>query len=397
MHVTIVFEVVKFFTFNSTRDRDRDEDEAKRIMKENGQRKDGGRYDVAVVGGGPIGIEVTIALQEAGLDTILFEAKQIGHAISKWPAHTHFYSTPEHVALAGVPVHNVDQQPITGEQYLAYLRTLVEYFDLNVHNYEPVETVARDGTGFLLQTRTMSGRVAQYGCERLVLSTGGMARPRLLGIPGEDLPHVSHTFPGPHPYFRRRLLVVGGKNSALESALRSWRAGAEVTISYRRPDFDYDVVKPHLADDISTRIEKDEIRFLPSTAPVAITREHVVLAATGEDFAPGDDTFRHETDFVLLATGFVADMAMFRELGVTLHGPREVPEHDPATMETDAPGVYVAGTAVGGTQIAFKHFISTSHDHVGKIVRALTGRPPARLGTVQARNNAVSWEEVKAN
>lgn len=371
-------------------------------MEENGQREDGGRYDAAVVGGGPIGIEVAIALQEAGLDTILFEAKQIGNAISRWPPHTHFYSTPEHVALAGVPVHNVNQQPITGEQYLAYLRTLVEYFDLNVHAYEPVEAVARgavagNGAGFRLHTETLHGRKRTYQCERLVLSTGGMARPRLLGIPGEDLPHVSHRFPGPHPYFRQRLLVVGGKNSALESALRCWRAGAEVTISYRRPDFDFDVVKPHLADDISTRIEKGEIAFLPSTAPVAITQEQVALAETGADFAPTGDTFHHETDFVLLATGFVADMALFRELGVTLHGAREVPEHDPATMETDVPGVYVAGTAVGGTQIAFKHFISTSHDHVGRIVRALTGRPPQRLGTVDARNNAVSWEEVKAN
>ena len=365
--------------------------------KENGQRERAGRYDVAIVGGGPIGIELAIALQEAGVETILFEAKQIGNAISRWPPHTHFYSTPEHVALAGVPVHNVNQQPITGEQYLAYLRTLVEYFNLNVHNYEPVVAVAPEDAGFRLQTRTLSGRQQLYHCRRLVLSTGGMAQPRLLDIPGEDLPHVSHYFPGPHTYFRRRLLVVGGKNSALESALRSWRAGAEVTISYRRPDFDYDVVKPHLADDISTRIEKGEIRFLPSTAPVAITREHVVLARTGDDFAPAGDTFRHEADFVLLATGFVADMEIFKQLGVTLRGEREVPEHDPATMETDVPGVYVAGTAAGGTQIAFKHFISTSHDHVGKIVRALTGRPPGRLGTVDARNNAVSWEEVKAN
>lgn len=365
--------------------------------KENGQREAGGRYDVAIVGGGPIGIELTIALQEAGVETILFEAKQIGNAISRWPPHTHFYSTPEHVALAGVPVHNVNQQPITGEQYLAYLRTLVEYFDLNLHNYEPVQVVARDGEGFRLHTETLNGRKRHYQCDRLVLATGGMARPRLLGIPGEDLPHVSHYFPGPHPYFRRRLLVVGGKNSALESALRSWRAGAEVTISYRRPDFDYDVVKPHLADDISTRIEKGEIRFLPSTVPVAITQEHVVLAETGNDFDPTGDTFHHETDFLLLATGFVADMGMFRELGVTLRGEREVPAYDPATMETNVPRVYVAGTAAGGTQVSFKHFISTSHDHVGKIVRALTGRPPERLGTVGARNNAVSWEEVKAN
>jgi thioredoxin reductase (NADPH) len=352
--------------------------------------------EVTIIGGGPIGIEIAITLQRAGVDAILFEGRQIGHAISKWPHHTHFYSTPEHVALAGMPVHNLDQQPVTGEHYLAYLRMLVEYFDLNLHNYEPVLSVTRRRDGFTLHTRTRRGE-RSYHCSHVIVATGGMAAPRLLGIPGEDLPHVSHYFPGPHPYFRTRLLVVGGKNSALESALRCWRAGAEVTISYRRPAFDFDVVKPHLADDVSTRIEKGEIEFLPSTVPVEITPEHVVLAATTDDFTPNGDTFTHEIDFVLLATGFVADMTLLEQAGVELRGAERAPLYNPRTLETNVPGLYVAGTAVAGTQVRFKHFISTSHDHVGKIVKALTGRVPDKLGTVPARNNAVSWEEVKAN
>lgn len=351
---------------------------------------------VAVIGGGPIGIEMAIALHRAGLDYILFEANQIGHTISKWPPHTHFYSTPEHVALAGIPVHNLDQQPITGEQYLAYLRTLVEQFDLNLHNYEAVDDIQRQDDGFLLLTRTQRG-ASTYHCRNVILATGGMAGPRLLGIPGEDLPHVTHYFPGPHPYFRRRLLVVGGKNSALEAALRCWRGGSQVTISYRRPQFDYDVVKPHLADDISTRLEKGEIDFLPCTLPVEITPAHVVLAHTDEELQPTDQTFRHETDSVLLATGFEADMALFRKAGVELRGPERAPSYNSRTMETNVPGLYVAGTAAGGTQVKFEYFISTSHDHVARIMKALTGRLPDRLGTVDARNNAVSWEEVKAN
>lgn len=353
-------------------------------------------FDVAVVGAGPIGIELAIALQRAGVDYVLIEANQIGHAISRWPPHTYFYSTPEHVALAGVPVHNLDQRSISGDQYLAYLRMLVEMFDLNLNVYEPVLNVQRDGDDFVLHTRPLSGE-RTYRCRHLVLTTGAMARPRLLGIPGEDLPHVRHYFPGPHYYFHTRLLVAGGRNSALESALRSWRAGARVTISYRRPAFDYDIVKPHLADDISTRLEKGEIAFLPSTIPVEITPHHVVLAKTGDGVTANGRTFKHETDFVLLATGFVADTALFEKAGVRLEGVERAPVYDPRTMETNVPGLYVAGTAAGGTQQKFTLFISTCHNHVGKIVKALTGRPPDKLGTVDARNNAVSWEEVKAN
>jgi len=352
--------------------------------------------DIAIIGAGPIGIEMAIALQEAGVDYILFEARQIGHTISTWPPHTHFYSTPEHVALAGVPVHSLDQQPITGERYLAYLRTLVEYFDLNLQHYEPVQEIASLKPGFRLQTRTQRG-AHTYSCNKVILATGGMAAPRMLGIPGEDLPHVSHYFPGPHPFFRRRILVVGGKNSALESALRCWRGGAEVTISYRRPQFDFDVVKPHLADDISTRIEKGEIDYLPATVPLEITTGDVLMARTDSHYRPTAQTFRHETDAVLLTTGFVANMELFNQLGVELRGPERAPLFNSRTMETNVPGLYVAGTVAGGSQVKFQHFISTSHDHVARIVKTLTGRLPVRLGSVDARNNAVSWEEVKSN
>lgn len=371
-------------------------------MEENGSRHNSQKsyparnVEVAVVGGGPIGIETAIALQRAGVDTILFEARQIGEAIRRWPPATHFFSSTEHVALAGVPVHNVDQLPLTGEQYLAYLRMLVEYFGIRLHNYEPVVSLKRDGNGFWLRTRPLQGE-REYRARRVVLTTGGMAHPRLLGIPGEDLPHISHTFPGPHAYFRTRLLVVGGRNSALESALRSWRAGAAVTLSYRRPAFDYERAKPHLADDMKTRLEKGEIQFLPGTAPVRITRDYVELAYTDAQFRPTGETFRHATDFVLLNTGFVADMALFREAGVTLEGEQEAPCFNPETMETDVPGLYVAGTAAGGTQVKYEFFISTAHDHVARIVHHLTSADPGPLGTVDARNNAVTWAEVKGN
>ncbi len=369
------------------------------IPRPSGNGKDApihARTTVAVIGGGPIGSETAIARQEVGVVSILFEARQIGDAFMKWPPHTHFYSTPEHVALAGLPVHTLDQRPISGEEYLAYLRTLVEFFDLDLHNYEPVRSIERVADGFVLETEKR-GALRRYQARYVVLCTGGMARPRRLHIPGEDLPHVSHYFPGPHVYFRTRLLVVGGRNSALESALRSWRAGAQVSISYRRADFPWDIVKPHLADDIRTRLQKGEIGFYPATLPVEITPTHVVLAHTEDGVTPQEPLIRHEADFVLLATGFEADMSLCERAGVALEGPERAPVHDPETMETNVPGLYVAGTVVGGTQMRFRYFISTSHDHVVKVVRAISGRTPRRVGTVPGRNNAVTWREVRAN
>ncbi len=353
--------------------------------------------DVAIIGAGPIGLETAIALKRAGIEARLFEAKQVGSEFMKWPPQTRFFSSPEHLSLAGIPLHSVNQLSPTGEEYLAYLRQLVETFDLDVHVYEPVTAIDRDGEGFILTTRVRTGE-NRVRARRVILATGGLSAPRRLEIPGEDLPHVTHYFPGPHPYFRTRLLIVGGKNSAIEAALRCWRAGVQVTLSYRRPELRFERVKPHLAGDIRDRLEKGEIDFLPATLPVEITPTHVRLAATRDGQRPNGEIISRPFDFVLLATGFVADMSLFRQAGVRLHGAAEIPEFSPETMETNVPGLFVAGTAAGGTQMdRFTHFISTTHDHVIKIVRAITGRTPDQIGDIPARNNAVTYDEVKAN
>ncbi len=354
--------------------------------------------DVIVIGGGPIGIEMTIALKRLGVATILIEAKQIGDAFMQWPPNTQFFSTPEHVALAGVPVHNLTQQAITGEQYLAYLRTLVEMFDLDLRNYEPVSAVTRtDHNDFLVTTQPHTGQ-RTYRARHVILATGGMAGPRRLNIPGENLPHVSTSLGDPHRFFKTRVLIVGGRNSAVEAALRCWRVGAsEVMMSYRRSEFMMERIKPHLSVDLGDRLEKGEISFYPATVPVEITPSHVVLASTEDGNSPNGRVQTVAADFVLLAVGFLADMRLFEMAGIALEGPGQVPHFNPATMETNVPGLFVAGTAAGGTQERFKLFISTSHDHVAKIARAITGKLPDKLGTIPGRNNAVSWEEVQAN
>ncbi|MCA9973131.1 MAG: NAD(P)-binding domain-containing protein [Anaerolineales bacterium] len=354
-------------------------------------------YDTLIIGAGPIGVELAIALRRLGHRYLLLESGQVGDFIAGWPPDTRFFSSPEHVALAGVPMQTLDQLAPTGEQYLVYLRMLVEMFDLNLHVYEPVLDIAKSGSTFHVRTQVRTGEQV-YAARHVVLCTGGLAGPRLLGIPGESLPHVRHTFPGPHAYFRTRVLIVGGKNSAMEAALRCWRVGAaEVALSYRRPALNFERIKPHLSVDMGDRLQKGEIRFFPATIPVEITPTHVLLACTEDGVTPIGPTTAHETDFVLLMTGFRADMRLFRQAGVTLQGTAEIPTYNPHTMETDVPGLYVAGTAAGGTQERFKFFISTTHDHVARVVRAITGQPPGPLGSVPARNNAVTYEEVKAN
>ena len=344
--------------------------------------------DVAIVGAGPIGLELAAALKRAGVDYIHFEARQIGQTIFNWPSNTQFFSSPERVAIAGFPFQNVDQQKATGEAYLAYLRAIVNQLDLAVNTYETVVEVRPCQEGFELQTTTQTGEHA-YRCGRVVLASGGMARPRKIGIPGEDLPHVSHDFKDPHPYFRKRLLVVGGKNSALEAALRCWRCGADVTISYRRPEFDGRTVKPHLLSEISLLVREGRIAFLPATLPIEITPQHVVLAPAQDGKPTSHPPIIRAADFVLLGTGFVADMRLFESAGVTLQGEQRAPVFSPETMETNVPGLYVAGVAAAGTQQQFRLFIENCHQHVEKIAAALTGQPHRPTTTIKDREYEV--------
>lgn len=347
--------------------------------------------EVALIGAGPIGIEMAIALKRAGVPYVHLEAKQIGYTISWWPRNTHFFSTTERIELAGVPIQSLSQQRTTGEEYLAYLRALVEQFDLQINTYEPVIDIQRNADGFSLRTHPLAGE-RTYQVRRVILAVGDMDVPNLLNIPGEDLPTVSHYFRDPHEYFRKRLLIVGGRNSAVEAALRCWRAGAHVSISYRKAEFNEVYVKNPLLPDLKTQIDYGNIAFLPETRPVIIMPDHVTLErlSTGEQFD-------YPTDFVLINTGFAADPRLFETAGVRLVGDQRAPEFNPDTMETNVPGIYVAGTAAAGTQSQYRLFIENAHVHVGRIVQAITGHWPDRLGTIAERQYEVPAENLLAD
>jgi len=346
------------------------------------------RTQVVLVGAGPIGIELAVAFKHAGVDYLHLEAGQIGQTVSWYPKQSRFFSSPERISIAGVPLITADQTKATREEYLAYLRGVVQTYGLQIKSYQRVVAMeAGDGegargssSGFLVHTRK-GGNVSELiDCQKIVLAIGDMHKPRQLHVPGEDLGHVSHYFEEPHPYFNQDLLIIGGRNSAVEAALRCHRAGARVTISYRRAEFDEQSIKYWLLPEIKALINAGEIRFLPQTTPTRILSEKVVLnpvdghepPAVLENQAP----IEIDTDFVLLLTGYLQDQTLFDQLNLERRGENQAPVLNPNTQEASVPGVYVAGTATAGTQNKFSVFIENAHPHVERIVKAITGSPP---------------------
>ena len=334
------------------------------------------RFHVAVIGAGPIGIELAVALKQAGIDYVHLDAGQIGSTIAWYPIEMYFHSNAERLALAGVAIQVPDQQKITREEYLAYLRALVMQFGLQVRSYERVTQAMRlRGGGFELVTSAVDGE-HRYRVDHVILAIGAFHAPRLLDIPGEELPHVSHYFHDPHTYFAKRLLIVGGRNSSVEAAVRCQRAGADVTLSYRRDDFDPKVVKFWLLPEVRALIRDGRISYLPRTTPLEIGNGTALLAPTDERGALIPDAQPQEiaADFVLLLTGYRQDSTLFDQLGVELRGDDRQPVHDPETMETNVRGVFVAGTAVAGTPPRkVTVIVETCHVHVPRIVAAIQG------------------------
>lgn len=329
--------------------------------------------DVAIVGAGPCGLAAGIAAKRAGLRAVLFERSCVVSGIAGYPVYMTFFSTAERLSIGDVPFVVATDKP-TRRDALAYYRTLVRHFGLTVRQYEPVERVIRHPGGgeggFRLTSRTVDGSAHLTDARALVVATGYFGRPNRLGVPGEQLPHVTHQFREGHLDFDRDIVVVGGGNSAVEATLELHRAGARVTLVHFGPTFDRNI-KPWVLPDITNRIAEGAIGARWNARVTAIEPDSVVLH-TPEGEA------RVAADRVYLMIGYMPETELLESLGVPLDAATGIPAHDPATMETTVPGVFIAGVLASGYD-ANKTFIENGRGHGDLIVKRLLAgtREPA--------------------
>ena len=288
------------------------------------------------------------------------------NSIYHFPTEMTFFSTPEKLAIGGLPFTCPERKP-SRRQAVAYYRAVAEHYGLPVRTGRTVTAVRRKGTGFTLAVERRGAEQSTF-CEALVVATGFFDTPRRLGIPGEELPKCSHYFHDGHPYYGRRVAVVGGGNSAAETALELLRAGADVTLVHRAREL-RPAVKYWVRPELENRIADGSV-----AARFATTVERVEPAAIVLRGPAGRE--RLPNDAVLFQVGYLPTVTLLRQLGVASDARSAVPEHDPATFETAVRGLFVCGGMLAGNA-AGSMFIEHFRRHGVRIVDTIRGRLPA--------------------
>jgi thioredoxin reductase (NADPH) len=358
--------------------------------------------DVLIIGAGPSGLSAAIAAKKRDLDYQVIEQGVLVNSIFHFPPQMVFFTTPELLEIGGLPFVSPYDKPTRGEALL-YYRKVVDAYDLQIVFEEKALSIDREREGdetlFVVETRSARGVRRIRQARTVVLAIGYYDHPVQLGIPGESLPHVFHYAHEPHPYYRQRVVIVGGGNSAAESALELFRAGAHVTLVHRRSELKR-TIKYWVRPDIENRIKEGSIAARFGSCVKEIRPTSVVIgpgvdvstdtdagipapadsfAAVASDPRHGADLSRlqqHEeeipADAVFLLTGYRADGELIERAGVELTD-RDAPVHDPETFETNVPGLFVAGGAIAGVDTG-TIFIENGRFHGEKIIETIARR-----------------------
>ncbi|MBT8185032.1 MAG: YpdA family putative bacillithiol disulfide reductase [Eudoraea sp.] len=311
--------------------------------------------DALIIGGGPIGIACGLQAKKNGLDYLIIEKGPIVNSLFNYPINMQFFSSSERLEIDDIPFISKEAKPKRNEA-LEYYRRIVTSNKLNIHLFEEVLEVNKSDAQFSVQT--IKGN---YMAKHVIIATGFYDLPNKIGVPGEDLPKVSHYYKDPHFYASQKLAIIGASNSAIDAALECWRKGAEVTLIIRGPEVGQRV-KYWVRPDIINRIEEGSIAvFYNSNVKEILPNEILINTPEGVVSIPND--------FVLALTGYMPNFEFLEKMGIELSkDDKKLPLYNKQTMETNVPGLYLAGVICGGME-THKWFIENSRIHAEMIVK----------------------------
>ncbi len=309
--------------------------------------------DILIVGAGPIGLACGLDAQKAGLSFLIVDKGCLVNSLYNYPYTMTFFSTSEKLEIGGIPFVTVHNKP-TRADALEYYRRVADSCHLPMKLFEEVTRVQKDGEVFTVTTTK-----ATYQAKKVILSTGFYDIAVNLDIPGENLPKVKHYYQDPHYYSMQRVIVVGSSNSAIDVALETYRKGAEVTMVIRGSEIS-DRVKYWVRPDIINRIQEGSIKAHFNSSLVAVREFEADIETPG-------GLITIPNDFVMAMTGYKPNFDFLKKIGITLTADKFIPTYNPDTMETNIPGLYLAGVVCGGLDTHL-WFIENSRVHADMII-----------------------------
>ncbi len=318
-------------------------------------------YDIICVGAGPTGLATAIEARRAGMRPLVIDKACLCNSIFHYPVNMVFFTTPELLEIGDLPLVSAVEKP-TRVEALKYYRKAAEHYKLELRLYEPVLRVEGSDGNFTVVTGAEKGTEGKYLAKKVVVATGYYDLPNKLGIPGENLPHVSHYYTEPYAFWSQDVMVIGGKNSAAEAALDLYRNGARVTLVHRGKELGK-TIKYWVRPDIENRVKAGQIQLLLEARIEEITRDEVVVEQHAR-------TKRLPAKQVFALTGYHPDFSFIESLGVKLDPESRRPTLNPNTLESNVPGVYLAGVVIGGRHTG-EIFIENGRFHGKQIINAL--------------------------
>jgi thioredoxin reductase (NADPH) len=320
-------------------------------------------YDIICIGAGPTGLACAIEAKRAGMNPLVIDKGCLCNSIFHYPVNMVFFTTPELLEIGDLPLVSAAEKPVRTEA-LKYYRKATEHFQLELRLFERVLRVDGHDGNFTVLTCTEKGTEQRYTGKKISVATGYYDLPNIMSIPGEDLPHVSHYYTEPYEFWNQDVVVVGGKNSAAEAALDLYRNGARVTLVHRKAELG-STIKYWVRPDIENRVKAGQVKALFETHVKEITRDEVVVQN-----GAGEKRLTAKKVFAL--TGYHPDFAFIESLGVRLDPETRKPSLDPNTLESNVPGIHLAGVVIGGRHTS-EIFIENGRFHGKQIIESLKG------------------------
>jgi bacillithiol disulfide reductase len=318
-------------------------------------------YDIICIGAGPTGLATAIEAKRAGMQPLVIDKACLCNSLYHYPVNMVFFTTPELLEIGDLPLVCAGEKP-TRQESLKYYRKAAEHYALELRLFERVLHVDGNDGNFTVVTKTDKGTQERYRGKKIAVATGYYDLPNLLGVPGEELPHVSHYYTEPHAYWDQDVVVIGGKNSAAEAALDLYRNGARVTLVHRGKELGA-TIKYWVRPDIENRIKAGQVKAMLSTRVEEITRDEVLV----ENHARSE---RIPAKQVFALTGYHPDYSFMESMGVKLDPESKKPELNPNTLESNVPGIHLAGVVIGGRKTG-EIFIENGRFHGKQIIAAL--------------------------